>query len=85
MNLQAVEDEHYVMEYDYCEVKYVNVMNYVDYVSEEYINKWMSLVEYDIEVIGLSGSTGTLAVMNKVHRKELPQALAARWITPTTW
>ena len=71
VNLQAMDDDCY-------EMKYVNVMSYMDYVNEEYINKTMSLVKYDIEVIGLSGSTRALAVMNTVHKEELLQELAAK-------
>ena len=70
VNLQAMDG-------DYGEVKYVNV-NFGNYVNEEYINRTMSLVKYDIGVIDFCGSSRTLAVMNKVYKEELLQELTAK-------
>ena len=71
VNLQAMDG-------DYSEVKYVNVMNFGNYVNDEYINRTMSLVRYDIGVIGFCGSSRTLAVMNKVRNEELQEELTAK-------
>ena len=69
VNLQAMDG-------DYGEVRYVNV-NFGNYVNEEYINRTMSLVKYDIGVIDFCGSSRTLAVMNKVYEEELLDELTA--------